>query len=589
MPAEPPDGGRGTCREPSRRMPAPAPEAWGMHAMIVEKDVAIPMADGIVLRANVFRPEGPGPFPVIMSLGIYGKDIHFADGYAPQWEVLTRLYPGLSTEGSSGRWLRWEVPDPERFVPDGFALVNVDARGSGRSPGYLEAFSPRETQDYAEAIGWAASQPWSNGKVGLLGVSYLAIKQWQVAALRPKGLAAIVPWEGAVDSYRDWSFHGGIASNGFTEAWWPRQALVNQHGSAATPHRDRDTGKRTTGPAAFSDAMLAGSRSDRPAAQATHPLDDAWHRERTPDLSRIEVPLLSAGNWGGPGLHLRGNTVGWEGASSRDKWLSIHDGTHYESFYLPDYVAMQKRFLGHYLRGDANGWEHEPRVQLSIRHPERPSIRRMESDWPLARTRWTKLFLDASGPGLAWQPPIAEAEAGYDALGPGLDFSTAPFEAETEITGPVAARLWVASDTTDMDIFATLRAFAPDGREVIFTGAHEPTPVARGWLRASHRALDPARSRPWRPWHKHDREEKLEPGVFVPVDVEIWPTCLVVPRGYRLVLTLAGRDFEFPDRPGRILHTLPARGDARAFSGRNRIATGGARDSWLLLPVIPAA
>ena len=454
--------------------------------MIVERDVAIPMADGVVLRANVFRPEGPGPFPVIMSMGIYGKDIHFADGYTPQWQVLTKLYPGLATDGSSGRWLRWEVPDPERFVPDGFALVNVDSRGSGKSPGYLDPFSPRETQDYAEAIDWAGTQPWSNGKVGLLGVSYLAIKQWQVAALRPKHLAAIVPWEGATDLYRDWSHHGGILSNSFTEAWWPRQALVNQHGSAETPHRDRETGERTTGPAAFSADILKGSRSEHPQQIAEHPFDDGWMRERTPDLARIAVPVLSAGNWGGPGLHLRGNTLGFERAGSPDKWLSMHDGTHYESFYLPDYVAMQKRFLGHFLRGDANGWEQEPRVQLSIRQPGQPSTRRMEHEWPLARTRWTKLHLGRGT--LGWTAPGDDAVLDYDAFGEGVDFTTAPFDSAMEFTGPLALRLWVASSTTDMDVFVTLRCFAPDGQEVVFTGAHEPVPVARGWLRASHRA-----------------------------------------------------------------------------------------------------
>jgi predicted acyl esterase len=555
--------------------------------MIVERDIGIPVSDGVVLRANVFRPQGAGPFPVIMSLGIYGKDIHFADGYAPQWKVLTGLYPGLATEGSSGRWLRWEVPDPERFIPDGFALVNVDARGSGKSPGYLDPFSPRETQDYAEAIAWAADQPWSNGKVGLLGVSYLAIKQWQVAALRPRGLAAIVPWEGAADLYRDWSHHGGILSNSFTEAWWPRQALVNQHGSAETPHRDRETGERTTGPAAFGAELLKGSRAEHPQVIADHPLDDAWMRERTPDLARIEVPVLSAGNWGGPGLHLRGNTLAFEQAGSAQTWLSIHDGTHYESFYLPEYVAMQKRFLGHYLRSDANGWADEPRVQLSIRHPARPSLRRMEREWPLARTRWTKLFLHAADRALRWEEPGAASEITYDALGAGVDFSTAPFAEEMEFTGPLAARLWVASDTADMDIFATLRAFGPDGKEVVFTGAHEPVPVARGWLRASQRALDAERSRPWRPWHPHDRVEPLQPGVPVPVDVEIWPTCLVVPPGYRLVLTLAGRDFEFPGTPGRILHTHKRDRDPAVFGGRNTILTGGAHPSWLLMPLIP--
>ena len=562
----------------------------GSIAMRFEKDVPIAMADGVVLRANVFRPDAEGRFPVVMCMGIYGKDEHFEDAYTAQWNTLLQTYPGLCEEGSSGRYLRWEIPDPERWVPDGFVVVAIDSRGSGKSPGYLDAFSPRETQDYAESIEWAGSQPWSNGRVGLLGVSYLAIKQWQVAALRPRSLAAIIPWEGGSDMYRDWSHHGGILSSGFASAWWPRQALVNQHGSGDSPFRDRETGERTTG-SALPPEVLAGSRANHPEDIARHPLDDAWQRERSPDLPRIEVPLLSAGNWGGPGLHLRGNVEGYMRAGSQHKWLSIHDGTHFESFYLPDYVAMQKRFFARFLRDERNGWDEEPRVQLTIRHPKRPGVRRMEAEWPLARTQWMKLHLDAGGMRLGWETPAAPADAEYEARGPGLDFSTEPFEQEMEFTGPLAARLWVASTTTDMDIFATLRAFAPDGKEVVFTGAHEPTPVARGWLRASHRAIDPDRSQPWRPWHPHDREEKITPGDFVPVDLEIWPTSLVVPSGYRLMLTLAGRDFEFPGRPGRILHDHPADRDPTIPEGRNRIATGAGRQSWLLMPLIrvPAA
>lgn len=555
------------------------------EAIIYEQDVAILMDDGLVLRANVYRPSKPGRYPVVMSMGIYGKDVHFADAFPVQWAKLLGLYPGLCKDGSTGRFLRWENVDPERWVPDDFIVIAVDSRGSGKSPGYLEPFSPRETQDYFTAVEWAASQNWSNGKVGLIGVSYFAIKQWQVAALQPPHLAAMIPWEGASDFYREWSYHGGILSNEFPTAWWPRQVVVNQHGNADTPYRDRDTGTITTGEA-LDTAMLRGNRTDHVADLRAHPLDDAWHRERSPDFSRIQVPLLSAGNWGGPGVHLRGNVEGFVQSASSDKWLSMHVGTHFESFYLPDYVAIQKRFFRRFLMGDIAAWQDEPRVQLAIRSPA-GTVRRMEHEWPLERTRWTRYYLDTSKMTLSPDRPPTGEVSSYDALGPGLTFSTAPFTQETEFTGPVAAHLCMGSSTSDLDVFATLRLFDSEGRECVFDGAHEPTPVTRGWLRASHRHLDPARTRAWRPYHSHDRVEPLVPSQIHELDVELWPTSIVVPPGYRIALTLQGCDFELSAR-GRIRHDHPDDRPANIFSGRHLIASDARHETYLLLPHVPA-
>ncbi|GAA0498917.1 CocE/NonD family hydrolase [Pigmentiphaga daeguensis] len=556
------------------------------NGMIFERDVALAMSDGTVLRANVFRPEAAGRLPVVMAMGAYGKDVHFADAYQPQWQVLKKIYPGLDTEGTTGRYLRWEVVDPERWVPDGFVVIQVDSRGTGRSEGYLDPFGPIETRDLYEWIEWAGGQPWSNGKVGLIGVSYLAIKQWQVAALRPPHLAAIVPWEGSSDLYRDGSYHGGILSNSFTEAWWPRQVLANQYGSGASTHRDRLTGERTTGPD-LPEAILRGSRADHPRDRLEHPLDDAWNQAREADLSAIQVPILSAANWGGPGMHLRGNFEGFLRAGSRDKWLFAHIGTHYESFYLPRYVALQKRFFDHYLRGADNGWDREPRVQLAIRRPDGTAELRQEHEWPLARTRWTRLHLDADALMLAPQAPGAGGRAVFDAMGEGLHFSTAPFEEDVEFTGPASLRLWASSSTADMDIFAVLRVFDPEGKEASFIGAHERVPMALGWLRASRRKTDPARSLPYRPWHTHDEIQELEPGQAYPLDIEIWPTSMVFPRGWRLVLTLQGHDF-IVDPPGRLRHDHPQDRPAGIFDGRTTVHTGGERDSYLLMPLIPA-
>ncbi len=556
------------------------------NGLMFMRDVAVTMSDGVTLRANVFRPEAPGRYPVVMAMGAYGKDVHFEDAFNPQWQVLKRIYPGLDAEGSTGRYLRWEVVDPERWVPEGFVVIQVDSRGTGRSEGYLDPFGPVETRDFYEWIEWAGTQPWSNGKVGLIGVSYLAIKQWQVAALRPPHLAAIVPWEGSSEFYRDGGHHGGILSNSFTFEWWPRQVLANQYGSGKSTHRDRLTGERTTGPA-LSDELLQGARADHPNDRLSHPLDDAWNRARAANLPAIEVPLLSAANWGGPGMHLRGNFEGWQRAGSRQKWLFAHIGTHYESFYLPHYVAIQQRFFKHFLAGEDNGWDREPPVQLAIRQADGSAVMRTEQEWPLARTAWTAFHLDAASGALGDAPPKEAAQASFEALGEGLSFSTASFAQDTEFTGPAVLRLWVSSSTTDADLFVVLRVFDPDGQEVSYVGAHERVPMAMGWLRASHRKLDEARSLPWRPWHSHDEVRKLVPGEAYPVEVEIWPTCLVFPKGWRLVLTVQGHDF-IVTPPGRMRHDHPEDRPAEEFGGVTTLHTGGDRPGQLLMPLIPA-
>ena len=252
------------------------------------------MSDSTVLRADVFRPGAEGEFPVVMAKGGYSKDVHFRDAFGAQWARLKDIYPGIDSDGTSGRYLRWETVDPERWVPDGFVVVSVKSRGTGKSPGYFDPYSPAEPRDYAEAIDWAGIQSWSNGKVGLSGVSYFATKQWQVAALQPRHLAAIIPWEGCCDFYREWSRHGGIRAQ-FPVEWWPRQILPNQHGNGEMTLRNVESGENPNG-ATLSSEMLEGNRAAFPDEILKHVFDDQWYRERTPDFSRVTVPILSAAN-----------------------------------------------------------------------------------------------------------------------------------------------------------------------------------------------------------------------------------------------------------------------------------------------------
>lgn len=568
--------------------------------MDIARDVPVAMDDGCVLRADVFRPpDQREPGPVILSLGPYGKSIPFRQAwFRERWERLVAEHPEVM-DGSSCTHMNWETVDPEQWVPRGYVVVRVDSRGAGRSGGVLSMLSQREVLDYAQAVAWAGAQPWSNGRVGLCGVSYYAINQWLVAGRTPPHLAAILPWEGASDHYRDMTHHGGILSNRFFDGWYPRQVLPAQHGHGHKGEPSPWTEDGTaTGPETLSPEILADHRDDYLGAIRGHPFDDAWHRERSPDLARITVPLLSAGNWGGLGLHARGNIEGFLGAGSEQKWLELHTGRHEVGFYTPAGLALQRRFFDRYLRGDPNDWEDQPPVHLAIRRADRTTYPRGEQGWPLPRTRWTPWHLDAlaAQPALTAhdRPPQETGSTAFDGRCDGATFTSSPLEAPLEITGPLSCRLFVSSSDTDADCFLTLRAFAPDGSEVTFPGANDSgAPLSQGWLRLSHRALDPDRSLPWRPWHPHLAQESARPGEVYEVAVEMWPTCVELPARYRLALTITGRDFHRPggDGPhhgsGPFRHDEPTDRPPGVLDRVLRVHTGGRTPSSLLLPVIP--
>ena len=569
--------------------------------MRIDWDVPITVDDGLVLRADVFRPSQSGQHPVILSYGPYGKGLHFEDLYTDQWRRMVEQHPDVAA-GSTNAYQNWEVVDPEKWVPDGYACVRVDSRGAGRSPGVLDVWSAREARDLYACIEWAAGQPWSTGKVGLNGISYYAMNQWQVAALQPPHLTAMCVWEGAADYYRDLSHHGGILC-AFGRAWFPSQVMRVQHGRGTRGYRSRMTGDWVSGPPTLSEEQLGANRRDFYEDCWQHPLaSDEYWCSRMPDFSKVRVPLLSAANWGGQGLHPRGNFEGFTRSGSRQKWLEVHGIEHWTHFYTSYGVALQKQFFGHFLKGEDTGWKRRPRVVLQVRHPADRFVERAEAEWPLARTRWTRLYLNPADASLARRPIARNVRATYAGLGEGVTFLTPPLAREMEITGPVAAKLFVSSETADADLFLILRVFAPDLREVTFQGALDPhTPVAQGWLRASHRKLDPALTLPYRPYHTHDEKQPLTPGRVYELDVEIWPTCIVIPAGHRIGLTVRGGDYEYPGGPAAGLGTLGAvftgvgpfqHNDARdrppaVFGGKVSVHCGPRQPSHVLLPVIP--
>ena len=571
--------------------------------MRIDWDMPIQMDDDVVLRCDIYRPIKEGRFPVILTMGPYGKWLHFDDLYRAQWRRMCERHPDVPTD-STNKYQVWEVVDPEKWVTDDYVVIRVDSRGAGRSQGVIDIWSLREAKDLAVCIDWAGVQRWSNGKVGLNGISYFGQNQWRVAALQPKHLAAMIPWEAAADFYRDMAHHGGIFNRGFVQDWSKNQVYSVQNGRGSRGFRSRLTGDWVSGPETLSDEELGANRKDFYEDCISRKLDtDEFWQSRMPDWSKVKTPFLSSANWGGQGLHPRGNFEAFSRAASPEKWLEVHGIEHWTHFYTNYGLALQKKFMAHFLKGEKSGWEAMPKVLLQVRHPGESFTERHEAEWPLARTQWTKQYLDFNQLTLTSDPQNINTQISYDGFGDGVTLMTPPLSESTEITGPIAAKLWVSSSTEDADLFLIVRAFDPNMKEVVFQGALDPnTPIAQGWLRVSHRKLDPKLSLPYRPYHTHDEEQKLSPGQIYEVDVEIWPTCVVLPRGFRIALTIRGKDYEYPGGPSEGLETLgkvwhgcsvfvhddPRDRPASVFGGKVSLYSGPDRQAYVLLPIIPS-
>jgi len=333
-----------------------------------------------------------------------------------------------------------------------------------------------------------------------------------------------------------------------------------------------------------------------------HPLDDDYYKAMAPDWAKVTVPMLSAANWGGQPLHPRGNFEGFFRAASKQKWLEVHGIEHWTHYYTDYGIDLQKRFFGYFLKGERNGWDKQPRVQLNVRHPGEKFVIRHETAWPLPSTQWTKFHLASDAQKLIAAPSGGAGTVTFDAMGDGVTFLTEPMQQETEITGPVAVKLNVSSSTQDADIFLVLRVFSPDMKEVVFQGALDPhTAIGQGWLRASHRKLDKKLTRPFRPYHSHDEKQPLKPGEIYELDIEIIPTCIVVPKGYRIALSIRGRDYVYPGGSGGklsnmkneftgngpFLHDDPRDRPLAIYGGKTTLHLGGGRENFVLLPIIP--
>ncbi|EON67980.1 hypothetical protein W97_07126 [Coniosporium apollinis CBS 100218] len=579
------------------------------YPYIFEQNAAVTLksSEGLV-RCNVYRPKDSGEqsrVPVLVTYGPYGKDIHYKDFHAKSF---SEVNPEHHSDHSA-----WETPDPGFWTKNGYAVVRADERGLGQSPGLLDTMSRGTSEAFFEVIEWAAEQPWSSGKVGLLGISYYAGSQWRVAARQPKGLSAIIPWEGMSDYYRDRCRHGGILSNAFIKFWWNRQVITNQYGR---PGRSARNWGPDTLEGDLSEEELEKNRQDQTKDNAVYRFrDEPYYASKEYDMGDIQVPLLTVANWGGILLHLRGNVEGYCHAGSDLKYLRFVTGRHDLPFYYKEEIEVQRSFLDAFLKDDDRvGWSVKgklPPVDLVLRkgdvgfddpENEKQYTRRTEQEWPIARTRYTKFFLTQNRELTPEEPPQdVRKKLSYKALGTledpqYLQFSTAPFEAETEITGHVLAHLNVSMSPepsgptpTDIDLFVTLRHISPQGKEVHYTGtAGDPVPLTKGWLRVSLRKTntDHPKHRPWLPHRDYCSTDvqPVIPGEVYSVDVEIWPTNVIVEKGGRIVFEVASGDTQ---GSGIFQHNDPADRSEEKLRGFNHILIGPKCLNYVVLPIVP--
>ena len=521
------------------------------HGVVFDRDVEVVVRDGTTLRVDVLRPEDGGRYPVLLSAQPYGKDDMPARKRSGRGIPKQYYLAANDAPITHSAWTSWEAPDPGFWVPRGYVVINADLRGWGKSDGAPHVLdAAQEGRDLYDLIEWAAEQPWCTAKIGMSGVSYLAISQWAAAAARPPHLAAISPWEGFTDAYPDFSYPGGIRENGFMVLWSALQRL--QKPKSASFRRE----------------------------QKRRPLYDRWWAERSAELENITVPALVCASFSDHSLHSRGTFEGFRRIGSPQKWLYTHRGPKWASYYSASALAAQAKFFDHFLHGADTGILEQPPVRIEVR-ASRTTIAaiRTVQHWPPTQSRPLILHLDAA-PGLlsATAPPNPAATV----VGRGGIQFRWRFERDTDVIGPMRLRVPVSVDGPDLTLFAGIRK-VHHGREVVFEGSYGFTEdiVTRGWLRASHRGVDDARSTPWEAHHPHTCAEPIPPGETVELDLTLMPSATRFAADDVMVLELRDRWF-FPNNP--ITGQWPAVYQ-RSKRQRWSVHTGSPASATLTIPI----
>ncbi|MEO8888272.1 MAG: CocE/NonD family hydrolase [Jatrophihabitantaceae bacterium] len=517
----------------------------------VDRDVAVPMRDGVILRVNLYRPPGDDRVPVILSAHPYGKDNHphrTRRGWSLnlQYRIMNQPEP-VEFSSETG----WEAPDPVWWVSQGYAVVNADLRGAGTSDGVGSLFSDAEAADVVDLIEWAGAQPWSTGRVGMLGVSYLAIAQYKAAALHPRSLKAICPWEGFTDAYRDFMTPGGVVEDGFTRIWLAMSRRV------------------------------ARLRVDLGKERTAHPLRDAWWDALTPDLAEIRVPMLVCTSFSDDNVHSSGSMRAFQRVGSTDRFAYAHRAPKWATFYGDAARCAQGQFFDRYLKElDVPPL---PPLRLEVRESAREIVEvRDEREWPLARTVWTDLHLGAGG--TLRRDPGDPGSLGFDLRRRAAAFTWSVDE-DVELTGPMELEVWMSlEDADDADIFVGVEK-RRGRRTVGFEGSYGygRDRVASGRLRVALREIDAELSAPHQPEHTFRTVQPVAAGEIVPLDIPLTGSSTVFRAGDELRLLVAGRYLE-PRNP--LFGHFPTH-YARSGRGRGVLHWSGEHPSRLVVPIVP--
>jgi len=535
-------------------------------SVVKETDVPIPMRDGLELAANVYRPVEPGAdpdeviadCPVILQATGWGKDIYWGDAE----DRFGEGWPGTGVGYEPGsppisKRCTFEAEDPHFWVPQGYVLVVLDGRGFGRSPGAFNGFNSWG-RDVHDAVEWAAEREWSNGRVGMSGVSILSILQYHAAHEDPPSLAAICPWQATPGDLHD---HGGITP--VLEPSPPDQFPVPR------------------------DPAWDAPASTDPPAPVEKPEDEVFEG--------ITQPALICGSWSSHGFFSRGDFRAFRKLSSEHKWLYNHGREKWATFYDDEAQAFRKGFFDHFLRGTDDRILDVPPVRFEVRDTLRNWFVRSAADFPLPDTEYRELYLDAEGGGLVEGSVPDDASAvSYDSTANGGATFEYTFEEDTSLVGYQRLKLWLTpEDAADGDVFVTVRKLDADGEEVRFEGYIAPLsqPAALGFLRLSHRTLDEEGSTPWNPYLDYDAAPaEVRPGEPVECQVPIRASGTFFRAGETLQVEVSGTfmgrdDFEvtYPARyRGETALELGSVND-----GTHTIHAGGEYDSGLLIPEVP--
>ena len=509
--------------------------------IICEQDVPVKMRDGVTIYVDIFRPRDEINVPCLVSWSFYGK--RPGEGMT-EWQIMGVV------PGTISKYAKFESPDPEYWCRNGYAIANVDPRGIGHSEGDASLFGSQDARDGYDFIEWVAEQWWCSGKVGMAGNSCLAMTQWRIAAECPPHLTCIAPWEGTSDLYRESLYEGGIPALTFNEY------IVGS----------------VTGPNGTEDLVEMGK---------THQYWDEWYEDKLPDFSKIRIPVYATACWNH--FHLRGAFEGFRKIKSSKKWMRAHRDFEWPDAFCEKGIRELRTYFDRYLKDIRNGWEMTPRVRIEVQDAWEFNYMedRPETSFPLKRTEYKKLYLNAADNTMAFEPFEAESNLKYDGATEEAVFDY-KFEEDTEITGFMKLRLWVAAESyDDMDLFINVQKLDTKGEWLPVGVLGEPHPGAWGKLRASHRAIDEKKSKHFQPIHPHTEKsiQKLVPGEPVAVDIEIVPHSRFWHKGQSIRVQVAGRYI----REGWF-EPLTWESDNQ---GNHIIFTGGQYDSYLQIPVIP--